>query len=266
MFSLFNQLISNGDNHFLSFGLAIVIGHGFVAWNHYINKGFGDYAVAVLIVTVNYILHFSCLTELSSSSSFLGGSFGITRVTINYYVGFLVGSGGILKFIFISAYLTVSLGKCISMGSRIASSFEPLIWFVLFIIVNLIGGLNRKKYRAVFSLILIATLIIIGIYVFGSIPHLNFDRYAYDDKTDLFQKKGNIIKDLPFTVWWFCGLNALNLVSDEANQPRKKIPWAFGISMIIWIPIMTLLLFISVSLPPKFTEFTEERFLMIRGE
>ena len=71
-------------------GLTTAIGGHFFAWTSALSTGFGTYIVSLTVLSTAYFILMMCISELSSALPFAGGVYGLARVTLGIYPGYLV--------------------------------------------------------------------------------------------------------------------------------------------------------------------------------
>ena len=82
-----------------SLGICIVIGGQYFAWNFALAAGFGSCAISVVIIGFSYICLCLCNSEVSSAHPFAGGAYGLARMTLGFYPGFLIGCCEAVEYI-----------------------------------------------------------------------------------------------------------------------------------------------------------------------
>ena len=80
-------------------GITIVIGGQYFSWNAGLSAGFGSYAIATGLIATAYICLCCSVSELASTMPFAGGGYGLARVTLGFYTGFLIGCCEIIEYI-----------------------------------------------------------------------------------------------------------------------------------------------------------------------
>jgi ethanolamine permease len=112
-------------------GITIVIGGQYFGWNLGLEyAGFNSMIAITLIFIVGYSCLCCCTSEMSSVIPFAGGAYGLARVTLGNFLGYLIGCCETLEYIIYVATSAVSLGEMITEANPAASAFQPLIWFV----------------------------------------------------------------------------------------------------------------------------------------
>jgi amino acid transporter len=71
-------------------GITIVIGGQMFSWNESLISGFGSTFISVFLIGTAYICLCLCNAEMTSALPFAGGAYGLARVTLGLYPGFLI--------------------------------------------------------------------------------------------------------------------------------------------------------------------------------
>ncbi|RYH16085.1 APC family permease [archaeon] len=157
----------------------------------------------------------------------LGGFYGYARCTLGPFWGYFIGCSGLIESTFYLAASILLLGRAVCAAFDFSSVHEPAWWCICFLYVmgfHAQGGSIIRKFMAVCCII---SMSIILIYLLGSIPHLNFTKYALITHKSGFTgttKDFFIILRLP--AWFFIGIDLLSLTSREVKKPSKVIPKA----------------------------------------
>ena len=71
-------------------GWVMVAGGQLYGWNVGFTAGFGSYFIAQMMVGISYCIMLCCIGENTAALCFPGGSYGLTRVVLGFYSGFMV--------------------------------------------------------------------------------------------------------------------------------------------------------------------------------
>ena len=84
-------------------GLAAVINGPTLGWNAGVSVGFGAFVMMQFIMMIAYVILACSLGEMIGTTLFSGGSYGIARVTLGFYGGFMIGALELLEHIVFTA-------------------------------------------------------------------------------------------------------------------------------------------------------------------
>lgn len=136
----------------------------------------------------------------------VGGSYGLVRVSISPYFGFLVAMSESLDYITFTSFGVSALGKMISyiMLGREETPYNPLIWLVIYgmFLVSGIKGGNYSLWNFI-SIMTIGAILIKILYCFAAIP--NYDYEENNDKSTVFASAA-FVQALPFCASFFAGI------------------------------------------------------------
>lgn len=102
------------------------------------------------------------------------------------------------------------------------------------------------------NLVLSVTCIgILLLFCFGALPYVDFAKNAASDP-DLMFVDGVVgfMKAFPLAAWFFVGVEALSLASDQVEQPKSAIPFGQVACVLTLLATGLAVLLLSVSLPP----------------
>jgi len=258
-------------------GVNVVLGGQFYGWNAGMAAGFGSYAIGQVLVGFAYINLAFSLAEICSTISFSGGAYGMTRVVLGFYLGFIVAIFEIMEYItYISAAaLFIASLLCDELGWDV--SYTPLICLVFYLVmVPLMLEGNHVFWRLNY-LVAIALVAFMLWYIFGSIQYTNFERYAElngddngnDERGDLrFWFSGGMVafmQAVPLMTWGFGGIESLALVTNIVDNPRANVPYGISSAVVTLFVLMMSVMFVASALPPGLTDFANMDYYMDSG-
>ncbi|GLE08843.1 hypothetical protein PINS_up020295 [Pythium insidiosum] len=95
------------------------------------------------------------------------------------------------------------------------------------------------------------SIIIVVLFCLGSLPYVDFTTYASGDSSLLVVNGGSgFMKALPLACWFYIGVEALSLASDDVAEPRKAIPLGQASCIATLVVTAVAVFFVTVSLPP----------------
>ena len=193
---------------------------------------------------------------------FAGGAYGMARVSLGLWPGFIVGCCEAVEYLVYVASSALSLGIMIKDAAGTSEDTVPVYCFVFYVIalgVSIVGGPFFWKFNVFLALISIALLLM---YCFGSLKFTDGAYFTHPgttgaDPTDLATAGQMFIGGftswltcLPLAGWYYVGVEALNMSSSVISQPRKNIPRG---SIACILTLMCTAIFVTcvtASLPP----------------
>jgi amino acid transporter len=248
-------------------------------WNAALVYGFGPWAMALATMSFAYLTVFNCIAEISSCMPFNGGSYGLARVFLGFYAGFMVGAFQWLESIVYSASLVLYTSQLITQYNSWPQKWQIPMWFIHYAFATLVFA-AKGSWVFVLNRVFAAGLIFfVGVYFFGALKYVNFNKYApyipYDDYLAIENTTATAappiatvthpivgigywfrggshayMYSLPLATWPFGCMETIMFLTAISKNPKISIShgivcagWAlFGITLVI--------VFITVSMPP----------------
>lgn len=201
------------------------------------------------------------LTFLLRISLIEGGGYGLARVTLGFYFGFMVGCYEIIEYIIYTADTCLSISTLIIKSTGIDSKLAPLIWLIFYVSAIIIYCIGGKLFWRVSNLFAFLSLAILIIYFAGSFQFLDFQNTQYvtynsvwPDPRDLIipppPPSNNTFLDniaavddigitprspwflggpplfmrvLPLAGWLYVGIESLNFAVNDVNEVRRNL-------------------------------------------
>lgn len=237
--------------------IATVIGGQYYGWNSVLNAGFGSFLIGQLLMGVAYIILACSLAEMGSSTAFSGGVYGMSRVVLGFYAGFLMGMFELLEYIFYTSLSVQFLGVFFISNFNLDSNYQPLIWAAFYLsalMFQLTGGAFFWRFNYSIALF---SLIILLIYCFGSLPATNFDENAsmrlpgteIADMNNWFVGgMSAFMTSLPQTTSGFAGVEASALLTNLLEQPKRDFSYGIVAGTLTLFVTMFFTLFVACSI------------------
>ncbi|DBA05423.1 TPA: hypothetical protein N0F65_007585 [Lagenidium giganteum] len=231
-------------------GITIGLGGQYYSWNSGLVAGLYSYMIDFFLVGFAYIALCCCMSEITGALPFAGGAYGLSRCTLGFYPGFLIGCCEALEYIAYVATAVLSLTDMIVEAVPALKNYDPLICVLIYgsaLFFHIRGGAIFWRWNFFIGC---SSLMIVVIYCFGALPHVNFAVNADDPDYRFVDGISGFLRVLPLTCWFFVGVEALNLASDDVENPSEIIPFA-QISCILTIfGLAVVVFFVTVALPP----------------
>lgn len=238
-------------------GITIVIGGQYFAWNFGLSAGFGSYAIAIILISLAYICLIFCISEITSGLPFAGGSYGLARITLGFYPGFIVGCSEAIEYIIYTATSCIALGRMISDLLNLDVRYNPLIWIAFYVSAVGIQVCGGRVFWDINMILAIASVVIILVYIFGSLAYVNFDRHAnrvnVDDTSNeigFFLGGGmEFMAVFRLATWFYVGVEALAFAANQVSDPKKMIPTGSMSCVLTLFVTCIMVYFVASSLP-----------------
>eukprot|EP01040_Poterioochromonas_malhamensis_P004302 gene4302-4609_t len=239
--------------------MATVLGGTYDAWYQGLRIGFGGYLIAQVLMGVAYIILVFSLAEIVSSVSFSGGAYGMARVMLGFYMGFLIAAFELTVYISYTAtsFQFASEFLCDKMGW--GDAYQGLVALVCYLISALFVLEGNHMFWTFSNLLGLFCVIGLFIYFFGSLQYTDITNKASlqvdpDNPSNLANwfrgGMSEYMLILPYTTWGFGGIEAGALVTDLIYKPRKNLSRGLVAAVLSLFVLMMFTMFVCVSLPP----------------
>jgi ethanolamine permease len=149
-----------------------------------------------------------------------GGFYGYARCAIGPFWGYLCGCSGLIESIFYLSVSILKLGQAVSITFQISSNYEPIWWMISFLLILTFHIQGGSLYWKFMSICTLGTFLILGIYLLGSMHHLKFEKYIYNEgqSTGFDGSIYDIFSMLRLPGWFFLGIDLLSLSATEVKD------------------------------------------------
>ncbi|CAK4086442.1 unnamed protein product [Aphanomyces euteiches] len=198
-------------------GFTIIIGGQFFYWNGNLVAGTVGYGFVVFFVGLAFVALGFSMAEMSSMLPFAGGVYGLSRCTIGFQAGFILGCAETLD-------VTVIFGRLVASIWPEWEPYQPLIWFLTIASSSLLVAIGGKLYwRFILGLAVFLFLQTL-IFCLGCLQYLDYGQYAGGPEYTFVGGPELWFAVFPFGVWMFSGIEALNTLCNEVRDPKTMIP------------------------------------------
>lgn len=243
-----------------SLGLSIIIGNQCCVWNLGLTAGFGSQLIALLLMGSAYICLCLCNAEVESSFPFAGGAYGINRITLGLYPGFLLGCCEAAQYISYVAVMTFYLGRMLCEIFLKDYYLVPVFCLLLYVSASYILIYGDRYFWRFSTLLGMSSLLILLVYCFGSLPFINMARYTPHSGTTGSSSVGDrpqwfvgdmagFMRYLPLAAWFYRGAGSLNLPGSIVSDPKTAFPMSSIYCILTQQLTSIFVLFVCASLP-----------------
>ena len=214
-------------------GVAAVISGDFAGWNFGLDVGgFGGLLIATAVITVMYIGLCYSIAEMSPALPHTGGAYSFARSAMGPWGGFVTGLAENIEYVmtpvvvvyFASIYAQSVFSDLF--GLELGLPWWWLIFYVIFVGLNILGIEATMRFAVVIALISLAVLAVFFVIAAG-----NFDASLL---TNIEPEAGNtsflpfgiggIFAALPFAIWFYLAIEELPLAAEESMDPKRDVP------------------------------------------
>jgi ethanolamine permease len=250
------QLVVNTDfTKLLLTGICLKLGGCSVTWTWGLAAGFWECFMGIVTVGIGYIMLGLCVAEMVSVMTFDGGYYGYARVIMGPLGGYLIGCSGLLEITFAFSGALLKVGKMFQIYYDISDDYQKYIWIILYAVTFLFHSICRGKlFWNVITVIAVLEILLMLFYLFSSMPHLNFDKYALEYPKDHSGWDGHnldlLFGDFQLGSVFFLTSDYLTLASSETKDANWSVPRALVSLVCIMFVLSIWLLFTVPSQPP----------------
>jgi amino acid transporter len=231
-------------------------------WVSGLSWGYGYVLIFSIVSSVTFFIYICCMSELTSTLPFPGGTYALARLTVGFYPGFLVGCAEIFYYLLAVAIYNFALISVINVVWPVTMPYQGEIIALLFL-VQLCICMSKRIFWTLITIIAIGALIVNLSFLFGSIKYFDFQTWGYSypnfdytAKKVLYtpspttEKTIEIIGTIPFTMEMFMGMEIVNLMCDEVPNPRRQIPFGQTVGAFIMCCLNIVIPLMAVSMYP----------------
>lgn len=216
-------------------GVAAVISGDYSGWNFGLDvAGFGGLLIATIVITIMYAGLCYSIAEMSPALPHTGGAYSFSRSAMGPWGGFITGLAENIEYVVTPAVVVFFAGAYAEpvfadlTGITIAQPWWWLIFYILFVGLNVIGIEATMRFSVIIAFLSLAVL---GVYFVLAIPEFdaaNLSNIAPEAGNSSFLPFGigGIFAALPFAIWFYLAIEELPLAAEESMDPKKDVPRA----------------------------------------
>jgi ethanolamine permease len=227
-------------------GVAAVISGDFSGWNFGLDVGgFGGLLIATAVITVMYIGLCYSIAEMSPALPHTGGAYSFARSSMGPWGGFVTGLAENIEYVvtpvvvvyFASIYAQSVFNDLF--GLELGLPWWWLIFYVIFVGLNIIGIEATLRFSVVICLISLAVLAVFFVMAIPNFDAANLTNIAPGEGGSSFLPFGigGIFAALPFAIWFYLAIEELPLAAEESMDPRRDVPR--GTMWGLWTLVLT---------------------------
>jgi ethanolamine permease len=227
-------------------GVAAVISGDFSGWNFGLDVGgFGGLLIATAVITVMYIGLCYSIAEMSPALPHTGGAYSFARSSMGPWGGFVTGLAENIEYVvtpvvvvyFASIYAQSVFNDLF--GLELGLPWWWLIFYVIFVGLNILGIEATLRFSVVICLISLAVLAVFFVMAIPNFDAANLTNIAPGEGGSSFLPFGigGIFAALPFAIWFYLAIEELPLAAEESMDPRRDVPR--GTMWGLWTLVLT---------------------------
>jgi ethanolamine permease len=199
-----------------------------------------------------------------------GGTYGIARVALGLFPGFIISCLEAFQSIVIVAFTVVFMGYLITAITANDSSWEPMYWVLIHAFSIGLQTFGSRWFWRFNRVLAAAAASVLLIYVLGAIHYGDFsENAAYQAETgqrQWFLGEGSSFMFLLPTPWgMFGGIEALTLACRDVHDPKERVPRAYLWCIVVISCLAFAVIFATVSMNPGVSDTALADFPLIPG-
>lgn len=216
-------------------GVAAVISGDYSGWNFGLDVGgFGGLLIATIIITVMYVALCYSIAEMSPAMPHTGGAYSFARSAMGPWAGFITGIAENIEYVVTPAVVVFFAGAYAQpvvqelFGLSIAQPWWWLIFYVIFVGLNIIGIEVTMRFSVVICILSLAVLVVFFVIAIPNFDPSLLTNIQPDPGNSAFLPFGvtGIVAALPFAIWFYLAIEELPLAAEESMDPGKGVPKA----------------------------------------
>lgn len=230
--------------------VGLVISGDYFGWNYGWSKaGFWEFALAVVIVAIFYVLFALCFTELSSSIPQSGGPSAYAKKAYGDLFGFFTGYLVLIEFIIAPPAIASALGGYLHFLFPAIPEFgASVVMFILLILINLTGIKQTARFELLVTLIAVFGLLY---YLYFVTPFVSLNSLPQFPDIPHFSFSASFLS-IPFAIWFFLAVEGVALASEEVKNPGKDIPIGYTAGIFTLLVLAScIFIFTAAAVEPK---------------
>jgi ethanolamine permease len=232
-------------------GVGAVISGDFFGWSFGLAEGgFGGMLVALIIITVMYLGLCYSIAEMSPALPHTGGAYSFARSSMGPWGGYVTGLAENMEYVLTPAVIVVGIGGYLGAIFGTPPAYAPLWWlaaYAVFVGLNIWGVELSFRFTVIITFLALA---ILTVFYVSAVPHLDFERHAFDvavvEGGNKWLPKGyqGVFGALPFAIWFYLAIEELPLAAEEAHDPQRDMPKGilYGLLTLVICAFLTLVL------------------------
>ncbi|CAK4195260.1 unnamed protein product [Aphanomyces euteiches] len=256
--------MNHGSFDIWATGIVVVIGGQYFSWNVGLEAGTLSYGIALGLMALAYLCLVLSMAEMTGMMPFAGGAYGLSRCTLGFYMGFILGCCEAMEYII---YVTCSF---LQMGRMIAKQWPQLVdyqfalWIASYALACVVIGRGGTFFWWWNRALAIVSIGLVVIFCLGSLAYVDLNQPGQSD----YAVVGGFVefmKSSPISAWFFIGIESLNTLSSIVDKPKVIVPKGQVAAMITLIVTGVWIYVVCIYLPPAMPTLVEELSPLNRG-
>lgn len=153
-----------------------------------------------------------------------GGHFAYVRASLGPFWGYTAGCMNLMESVFFLAVSLLKFGQAITATFETRREYEFVWWLVGYSAMMALHLRSGRLFWYFMAMLTIATSMVLGVYLFGSLGHMDFDRYAYQNSPIGFASDPlTFFLALRLPGWFYIGIDLISQTSEEVADVSSTV-------------------------------------------
>ena len=203
----------------------------FTTWTNTLKAGFWEVFGSMFIVGSATCCMMFCVAEMTAALPFSGGTYGVVRVTLGDFPGYLVGTCEVLQNVIFVAFNISTLGRFVTTMTGYDDKYEPLYWAIIYVSIGVISMNHRLLFwRSVWVFGVYICVILLLYCTMTRTGDVDFAKYTKDPMVDSESDSEHLytfFEQLPGESFFFNQyVKLMPLACRECKNPTTDVPLA----------------------------------------
>lgn len=254
-----------------SVGITVILGGQFIGWNEGLSAGFECYMTIHSAMAIAFLFFMLCQAEISSAIAFSGGNYGLSRVVLGFYLGFLVGFYELFQYVVYSSAAILYCSEILCLICGLSREIYLLLFCAIFYVVGVgMVWIGKNGFFYANACLALFGVMVVIIFFLGSSSYFNFQKNVVDDYHNEHQADGRwfmteIMEYSPLSTWAFGGIGSLSLTAGAVSRPKRTLPIGMILAVLTLFITSYFIIFASSSQSPGITALKDSEFPMNYG-
>lgn len=218
---------------FRLWGIAVglVISGEYFGWSYgWSQAGTLGFMVVALTVAAMYCAFIFSFTELTTAIPHAGGPFAYAYRAFGPVGGFIAGFATLIEFVFAPPAIAMAVGAYLNVQfPTLDPKWVAFSAYIIFMGLNILGVGIAATFELIVTLFAIFELLVFMGVVAPGFSMTNFTAHGWAG-ADHFGPVAlsGMFAAIPFAIWFFLAIEGASMAAEEAKDPQKTIPRAFG--------------------------------------
>lgn len=215
--------------HLWGIGVGTVISAVFLGWNRGLEAaGPGGLLIAMLFVSLYFMILVPIFSELSSYFPFAGGFYAYARKGLGTFWGYLAGTLTIIQFVCASSAMVLYMSTYLKIFTiPISPNIVALIIFTIFIMIDIAGVRVSALIQFTLTAASVSALIL---FFMGT--SVSFQPQILVHENLMPNGWYGVIFAIPIALWFYICITGISVAAEETKNPETSVFLGYITSLI----------------------------------